>query len=61
MSDKDAIEAAYLEEVRNLYKVLLSSLAGGSTETAILYAKGRFRAGVMLAREARDLALAGLT
>lgn len=59
MNDQDAIKEAYAEALKNLYDVLLGALAEAQQDqNAQNDAKQRFGSGLVLARKARDAALA---
>lgn len=59
MNDQDAIKEAYAEALKNLYDVLLGAFAEAQQDqNAQNEAKQRFGSGLVLARKARDAALA---
>jgi len=57
-----SIEEAYQDQIKELYKVLLTNLASVSvSHDTDQQCVGRFASGVKLSRRARDLALSALT
>jgi hypothetical protein len=59
MNDRDTIEQAYAEALRNLYNVLLDGFVKASQDQkAQNSATQRFGIGLAVARKARDAALA---
>jgi hypothetical protein len=61
MTDRDTIEEAYAEAVRNLYNVLLDAFVEApQDQKAQNSATQRFSAGLAVARKTRDTALAHL-
>lgn len=58
MNDQDTITAAYADALKGLYKVLLSSYVTAAGNAALEQHAGEaFKAGVAIARKARDAAL----
>jgi hypothetical protein len=61
MNDQDVIKEAYTDALKNLYTVLLDAYAAAEQDKqALQQAVQRFKAGLALARNARDAALAVL-
>jgi len=59
MNDRDTIEEAYADALRNLYNVLLDAFVEApQDQKAQSSATQRFSAGLAMARKARDAALA---
>lgn len=57
MNDQDTITAAYADALKGLYKVLLSSYVTAASNAALEQHAGEaFKAGVAIARKARDAA-----
>lgn len=61
MNDQDVIKEAYADALKNLYSVLLDAFAATEQDKNALQQAGqRFKAGLDLARNARDAALSHL-
>lgn len=59
MNDQDVIKEAYTDALKNLYSVLLDAyVVAGQDQHALQEASQRFKVGLVLARNARDAALA---